>query len=216
MPRLAHSRQRSTSEMLLHSLKPSASSLLLSALFGILMIGLHLLLISANAETVLPNVFGSEWLQTYTDFVIKPLRSFFNNSLLNNVLTALLWAAIGLVIYSAIELVINSWIKWRTSAKEILIGTNRKIVHHPLRGALIGRTVWRVCVSWGLILATIALQPLFRHIFMTDRQLLSGNFGLQKVWPVVLNVPLWILIIHLYVVLLRWYLFRTRVFGEIV
>ncbi len=204
-----------TPKLILRSCLPSVTSAIVSFVLAGVVVGIHLLTISLHTNTGLARIFGQGWVETFTTFIAQPVRNVLNNNVLNSLLTVLLWAIIGLIIYTIIERIALAFGNWRQANREVYRKGKQATVTHPQIHTLFVRMLWRFLISVMLVMLTILIQPLMRRLFGNDVAVF-GKGAMAALVLVAINVAGWMAIEHVYLVLLRWYMFRTRVFGEII
>lgn len=188
---------------------------MVSFVIAALLVGTHLLKIGLRAVGRSSNIFGQSWVETYTNFITHPIRNVLKNNVLRSLLTVLLWALIGLMVYALIEHVVLAFEQWLESNNEIYKSGNQSAIHHPQRQAIVARLLWRVLIGVLVVMLFIVIQPLTRRLLGNGTAIL-GKSAPRVAGIVTLDILGWMFVEHLYLVLLRWYMFRTRVFGEII
>lgn len=214
MATVADYSKRSSLQILLRSLLPSVTSLMVSFSIAAVIVGIHALSIDLNAQTSLPKALGPGGVSSYTKAVTQPLHRVLNNGLLNSVLTILLWAVIGLVVYELLERAVITYQRLHQTNREVYVVKKGLAVFHPLRRSLLVALLWRLFISVLVVALTIVAQPLVRQLFANDVSMFRES-TLNIIRLAAGNLLGWMLLEHLYLILLRWYLSRTRVFGEI-
>lgn len=196
------------------SLLPSAISGLLCGCFSLLLIGLHLLLLSLNIGTALPQFFDGQWGIAYTNTIVQPLQTLFNNLAFNNVLSILLWGVAGLATYLLIEYVMHLHSGWRHAEDDIQI-VGERVIYHPARRSFITTVLWRVCILIIFTAIFILAQLPLQRLLATDPELVVGGLSLvSSVRKLTIELVGWTLFAHCVVVFLRLFLMRTRLFGD--
>lgn len=213
--------QKNTSDwqLLLRSIVPSAGSMGGSFFLALLIIGFHMLLLSRETDLLLPHftgVFSDQMAEIYAAEVLAPLDRIFGNSLFGVAMTALVWGAVGWLIYAVLEYTIGLVKEWRQNESDVSYRTSSAVVRHPLQRQFIVRNLWRFLLSVMLITFTISIQPFISQLLQQDILLLRSGDAPSMLRHVAIAVGGWMLIFHAYVVLFRLFVFRTRVFGEII
>lgn len=201
-------------KLLLRSLIPSSFSLMVSFIITILISGGHMLLITLNGKA-LPVFLDEQAMQAYITTVIDPLLQITTNITFNNGLSILLWAVFGWLIYTLIALIANN-VSDIKSAKQQVRFNGSQTVQSPMHHSLMARILWRFCVIILLVIGTIFATKIMHVILMNDYRILASSSLSEILWLLGVNLITWMVILHGYVVLLRWYALRTRVFGEII
>ncbi len=211
------SRNPSTSQLtvFVHSIMPSFTSLLGSlcasifiTLVHVAILGLHssFLHSQSNDDALLTNSFAK---------LVQITQVFAHNNLLNSLLTVVFWGLIGFVVYALATQLLDALMGWYDAEHEILMSRPGYAISHPRLGSFFIRQAWRFMVGLLFIVSTLLLLPVFRRIVASDHRLIESQSLVSVIRAAGLSILLWILIMHLYTVLARWYTFRTRVFSEI-
>ncbi|HLZ14736.1 MAG TPA: hypothetical protein VKQ34_01970 [Candidatus Saccharimonadales bacterium] len=204
----------SDTRLFLRALAPSWGGLVGYVFVALAIIGLHVLNISL-AGAVYPSGFNDSMLQWYAGNVIGPLGRLLTNGTFNTLLSVILWAFIGWLLYEGFAYAAQTIHDWRAARNDIMRNREFVVVRHPLERTLVLRMAWRLFIATVFIAFTLGIQPVVRHCIMSDDQLMSVTHIATAVRISSVTIALWILLFHGYVVLLRLYLLRTRVFGEI-
>ena len=181
---------------------------------SILIVALHLVLLSVNYGTALPQFFDGEWAVGYTEKVVQPLQELFGNLVFNNILIILLWGLAGLSVYFLGEYILHLRRRWRRAAGDIqLVG--QQVVAHPGRESFMTTVIWRVTVLVIAALVFIAVQPLVENLLNFAPDFVAGGIsvksGLTKLLIALIG---WTVLLQIFVVFLRLFLMRTRLFGD--
>lgn len=200
--------------LVLHSLSPTLIGLLCYLLLAVLLIGAHLLALSTSG-TAYPASFDDNLLQGYANFVIQPVATVVNNQLLNNVVTILLWGAVGAAVCAVMATIAGIINDWRNTEESITVPREGVVIRHPLQRSLITRLLWRTFVGILVILFTALILPAVRFCLENDLRAMASSSYSEGFLISALGALVWIAIFHGYVILFRLYVLRTRVFGEI-
>jgi hypothetical protein len=183
------------------------------------MVGLQILLLSLKQGTFMPQLFGDtggNWTDAYNRFIIDPVESFTTNNTVNTILLALLWGLVGWVLFLVVTSVVSTAHDVRENSESVYVPSPQRIVRHPLQSTLIMRLIWRAGIIALAIVATVFFAPLVRDIL---ERVESGSYATSAM-TLTINIFIvyfgWMGIMHAYIVLLRLFLFRTRIRGEIV
>ena len=195
---------------------PSLAGIVIGVLLSVVLLAIHILFFSLNRGSFTPGLSSNAWIQNYTNFIIHPLETFFHNSTLNTLLTAVVWGLVGLVIYTVIEAAINSFNSWHADKTDVRIVDSHKIQLHPLRNMLLTRALWRLLISILVVLLVILTGTISHNVLVSMDNALNGHSVLAIVKHIGLTVVVWTLLIHCYVILLRLFMFRTRIMGELI
>lgn len=178
-----------------------------------LIIGGHLLLVTLNGKAV-PAFLDENALQAYTSTVIDPLLQLTNNVTINNGLGILFWALFGWALYASVAFVASSLSDIRSARQQVRYNAG-VTTRSPMHRSLLLRLVWRLFISVLLVVYTIAISRLMYYTFVQDYSILSSSNAEDILRMIGVNISIWLVLSHGYVVLLRWYVMRTRTFGEI-
>lgn len=204
----------------LRSLMPSAGSLSGSFVLVVVIMGFHLLLLSNDPNLLIPHLSGrqadDQLMRIYADVVQRPLNDVFASNTLGVLSSAILWGVVGLVVYVVFDLLVSAIRGWRSSDKEINVPLKNQVIRHPLHRQFMVRFCWRLMIGLVLLLFTIGIQSVIPTLFKQDIQLLQASSPVDMLQSGGLVLMGWILILHVYTVLLRLLLLRTRVFGEVI
>lgn len=200
---------------------PSVAGLVGYLMLALFVIGTHLLFLSMNPDLVLPHFFNSgvdsQLVNTYDTSFLQPVNNAFRNDTLSTLTTALLWGFVGWVIYSVLDFTITTIKEVRQSAKEVAMpGQKNQLVQHPLRRLLVIRLLWRFFIGMLVITFTALALPYMGRLFGQDVLVLRSAEGVQALKHLGIAVGGWMIIWHIYAVLMRLFVQRTRVTGEII
>lgn len=193
---------------------PSATSLVTCVFLAIISIGLHAVLILINGQARL-GIVNSQYLDSYNTTFIDPVLRFMNNPNVNSWLGIVLWGAFGWILYTCIAVVADAVHEWRLARSQVRI-VGGAIVRSPMQKPLLARLAWRFVVAMALAFFTVAVVPLIQYALRNDYYMVTSVDTMSGLPYFVRSVGVLILVFHGYLVLLRLYLQRTRVFGEIV
>jgi hypothetical protein len=208
-----HQSTVSNIRLILRSILPSGVSLMTGLAFAIITIGGHLLLVTLNGKAV-PAFFDENALQAYTSTVIDPLLQLTNNVTINNSLGILMWALFGWALYAVVAFIVGSLSDIRSARQQVQYNAGVTI-RSPMHRSLLLRLIWRLFISVLVVLYTILVSRAMHYALVQDYQILSSSHIEEILRMVGINLVIWIGLSHGYVVLLRWYVMRTRTFGEI-
>lgn len=198
---------------------PSLSSVVGSLVVVLGIIGFHLLLLSGQSELFLPHVTGNssdQLARIYEANILKPLNSLFGSSLLGVASTALVWGLVGWIIYALLDFAVNSVQEWRRSESDINLPAKNRVILHPMHGQVVIRVLWRFLLGVIAVGSIIAFQPIVSALLNRDIEILRSASSVEMLKHIGITVVSWLAIMHFYVVLFRLFVFRTRVFGEII
>jgi len=205
--------------LLLRSFEPSATGLIASSIVSMLLIGGNLLFASMDLGSLAPGVFGEQsgqWTTAYSTYILEPLQTFSNSNTLNTFLVAVVWGFVGWLLYALISFIVSGIREVRGSQEAIYIPNETHVVHHPLRRMLVARLLWRLLVIVSAIAVLIFMLPLFTRMSQWGQDLVLASSTLDAMRISGCLFVSWMLVQYVFVVFLRLFLFRTRVYGEIV
>ena len=151
----------------------------------------------------------------YANFIIQPILVFVNHTFVNSAFTVILWALVGSFVAAGLGAAANALNDWRNTRDDVAMPTYGVVIRHPLQHNLVMRFVWRLAIGTIIVAFTVIALFTVRYIFGNDVQILSAASIGESAWRFALSVALWAVLCHGYVVLLRLYVQRTRLFGEI-
>ncbi|MCA9331400.1 hypothetical protein KC968_00495 [Candidatus Saccharibacteria bacterium] len=212
--------KRSNLSLFLRTLTPSPSSLVVSFVIMLLIVGFHFLLLSNQPELFLPHVAGessdSQLTTVYQSSVLGPLDNLFGSDFLGVASTALIWGFAGWIVYSLIDFGIASFKEWRTSDEDIAYVGKDRIIQRPMHQQTLVRLGLRAVIGVVAICGLFVFRPMFSFLFFHDVEFLRASSAVSMVYHATTVIIGWLLLMHFYVVMFRLFAFRTRVFGEII
>ncbi|HSW98938.1 MAG TPA: hypothetical protein VLF71_03815 [Candidatus Saccharimonadales bacterium] len=207
----------SSGRLLLRCFLPSLLSASLCVLLALILVGIHTLLLSNNSGVFAPGVFGQQsglWVAAYSAHVLQPLDSAVHNSVVNTVLLAGIWGILGCAVLGVVGLAVDFVRSLRAEEKSVTLSAAKGVVQHPLRRTFFMYWLWRFFVGMAAVLATAALLPVVRNLLLRDAVLLQSASAAVLFRDIAVVCGAWAGILHGYVVCLRLFMLRTRVFGE--
>ncbi|HSD55882.1 MAG TPA: hypothetical protein VLA92_01880 [Candidatus Saccharimonadales bacterium] len=201
------------------SLLPSSTSLAISFVVALALIIMQVIMSSLHAGRLFPHLFGQvsdQWIGVYTQNVLNPLERVFDSTIGGSIAVGLLWAIIGLIIYGGLAFAVASISEVRRDNEEIRVSAEGLVTHHPLRSTLIARTVWRMTIGICVIIATALLIPFIATLPSHSEQIVHASSMLELFKHAAIALGGWVAVFHIYIVLLRLFMFRTRLFGEVI
>lgn len=206
----------STLKLVLRSLTPSSISVMLCLCGGLFIVALHFLMLSINEGAFLPQLFDGEWAAFYTNTILRPVLVFLNNSTVSLVFVAVSWAVIGLIFYTVTSTIGRTIHNIRESRRETQMVGEFTYRAHPLEKSVLGQLLWRFFIGMIMVGLIIVLQSVIKHFLAMDERIFSGELSISaSVRWMLGGVFAWSALMQIYVILLRFYLLRTRVFGEL-
>ncbi|HEY8999145.1 MAG TPA: hypothetical protein VIM53_02405 [Candidatus Saccharimonadales bacterium] len=208
-------RQPSDVRLLLRASAPSSASLL--GCFGLatLIVASHIVMLSLSYGTVLPSIFDGDFAANYTNHIVQPLETLFNNSAYSRALAIVIWGCIGLAFYTVVTTVSGLFRRWREAENDVVMVAEGRYIH-PLRRSFVLSLLWRVGLGVAAVAALVVLQPTFKRLFSVDGRLFANTFTPHDLYEIFLSIFVWAVMLHAATVFLRLYLLRTRLFGEII
>jgi len=205
---------QSTPRLLLRSLLPSSIGLIVYIWGAILFAGTHIALLALRQGHRLPEYLNGQWGTAYTTYIAHPLHSTVHTLLANSTFTLVLWGAGGLGGYLVLEYVFHAMFSLSEVESNIQLTLDRGVVHHPLRKRFFVAALWRGCVVLLAILFLWNVQSLIQAALSFDNQLIVHITLKKTLVRAGESIGTLMLLIHGFVVLLRLYMMRTRVFGD--
>lgn len=206
-------------KLFLRSLLPSAASIVCSLAATVGIVGFHLLVLSRDASLFLPRVAGSsneQLARLYAANIVEPIDKAFANSVFGALSSAFLWGLVGWGIYAFADFVLTTARELHQSDTNIQLPLKNQVIQHPLHRQAIVRMLWRLMVSLLFLVATFALLPVLSWLFKMDVRIVQSENFLDMLKLIGMVVLGWLGVFHVYVVLFRLFLLRTRVFGELI
>lgn len=199
--------------LLFRSLLPSGLSLMVGFLAACAVSGVHILAITLNGDA-LPTSLDEYGIQAYTTAVIDPLLRLTNNVTLNNGISIILWGLFGWALYAVVAFFTNNASEIRIARQEIRFSEGYAVAS-PMHHSLIARVLWRIFVIVLLIVGTMFATKAMHLALMNDYRILLTPSVVDMMPLIAANIGIWMGVLHGYTILLRWYVLRTRVFGEL-
>lgn len=200
--------------LFIHSIAPTAVGLISYLVFGVLITATHLVALGVSG-TAYPEHLNDEALMGYANFIIQPLLVFVNHTFVNSALTLVIWAIIGSIVAALLGAGANALNDWRNTRNDVSMPQYGIVIHHPLQHSFIVRFLWRFAIGAIIVAYTIFALIAVRYCFASDLEILSADSTGTVAYNFTLNVLIYAAILHGYIILLRLYVQRTRIFGEI-
>ncbi len=204
--------------LFVRSLEPSYASIGGSFLITVVIVACHLLFLSNKADLLLPHFAGEvngQLEAIYAVRVLKPIDDAFGSSILSTLTTAVVWGFVGWVIYAVLDAVASTRRDLRNRRHEISIPQRGQVIYHPVFNQVIFQMVWHFFMGLVVVAGTVALLPTVGNLLKHDVLVLQATDSVEMIKQMGIVIVGWLLLIHLYVVLFRLFVLRTRVFGEI-
>ena len=205
--------------LLLRSLEPSYASIGGSLLVTMLIVGVHLLFLSSQADLLLPHFAGKvsdQLVIIYANQIMMPIDKAFDSQLLSTITTAIVWGFVGWVVYAVLDAVASARRDLRSRRHEISIPQRGQVIYHPALNQVFIQMLWHFFIGLLLVGTTVAMLPVFSNLLKHDVLVLQADTVLNMAKQIAIVVFGWMLILHYYIVLFRLFVLRTRVFGEII
>lgn len=166
-------------------------------------------------NTVGNNISQSIVGTTYRSDVLAPFHRFTGNSTVMTIMLELLWSVVGVVVYELASFAVKRFTDWENAEHNARFSPFGTIEHYPIVRLLLGRWLWRIVMGIVILTFSVFVVPyLYRHILTgIDIYMISATRLVAQILEIVL---VWSLIFHVYIVLLRLYVTRVRLFGKIV
>lgn len=204
----------------LHAFTPSLASAVISITLLILILAFHLLLLANDPDLVVYELAGTRpddrLTQLYVSVIQQPLDNAFGSDTLGILSTVVIWGFVGWAIYGIADFLISNIKTIKGSSTEIIRPNKGKVIRHPLRRQLAIRLLWRFFIGLTLVVATLAMQPYVINLFEMHVELLTADDMAQRATHALFILFGWLAVFHVYVVLLRLFVLRTRFYGEII
>jgi hypothetical protein len=195
------------------SLTPTPWALVGYIVCSLLIVGIQLLTIITSGRAFAVVVDGYA-LQADTIALIKPVQGVFDTLVFGNIVSLLVWAAVGWFISLTAVSTINMVAAWRAARHDIAMPQPGVIVPHPVLSSLLVVFLWRLVIGLLAILISLLLAPIIGYCFNNTVSAVNASTVFEALYLAASAVLLWTLILHTYVVLLRLYVRRTRVFEQ--
>jgi len=210
-------REYSTGSLILRAARPTVLSVLVCALVAAGFIILHFILLSINQGAFLPNLFDGDWAAFYSNSVTRPLLLITQNDVVNQIIAALLWGILGVIVYAIITFISRriSWFRSEQSAMRMDGGQAFKY-HTPIV-SVVGRAIFRFAVLVVGVLFSMLVGPFFSSRFSQHTSIFDGLVpATEAAMTIALTVILVAVSLQIYLALLRLFLLRTKIFGEVI
>lgn len=211
---LMSQRQRfTTAQLIWRSLTPSAANLFLCIIFAFFLVGSNIVLQSVDVGTALPGILDGQWAIFYTENVVQPLTQLLSSNTLNKILIAALWGAAGFLAYVGFEYVIHTMQSVREDRTNIRMARGH-VIERPLANDFWPAMLWRSGILLLGILFIFAVQPILNFALDAASSVLLSDNLTRDGLRVLGAVAGWAFVLHGFVVFLRLYTRRTRLFGD--
>jgi hypothetical protein len=197
------------------TLLPSPMSAALCLCVGITMVCIYLLVLSVSLGTSLPSLFDGEWGISYTNHIVQPLLSIFNDLTFNKIVFLGLWGLAGLATYFGLEYIVRLFKNAHSAEHDIQL-TPRGIIRHPAISSFFVAALWRagVLVVFMPLLALAVKLPLEQLSAVAPEAVLGNLSTSRTIMQLGLLVAAFGLLSHGIVVFLRLFAMRMRLFND--
>jgi hypothetical protein len=205
--------------LFIRSLLPSPTSVAGSFVVALSLVIMQVIMSSLHAGRLFPHLFGQvsdQWVAYYTRTILNPLEQIFDSPIGGSIAVGLLWAVVGLIIYGSLAFAVSSISEVKRDNDEIRVSAEGLVTHHPLRSTLIARTVWRLTIGICVVIVTALLGSFILSLPGHSDQLVHAPNMLEVAKQTGIAIGGWMGVFHIYIVLLRLFMFRTRLFGEVI
>jgi hypothetical protein len=209
------SRRHTGFSLFMRSLEPTSASIVTSLLITGCLTGGHLLLISLNNNVAPSALHDPAILQAYENFIMNPLLRLTDSTAVNNVIAIILWGLFGWGLYAIVALVAKQFTDWHAARRQIRL-VEETIVSGSQEQLLEKHVAWRLFIVFIIVVFSIAVEPLMHYGFANSYRLIETTSWQTALQITMTDIGIWVLMLHGYVVLLRLYLGRTRILGEII
>lgn len=194
----------------LASLLPSFLSGVLCVITAISIVSIHAIYDSLSLGTSLPDIFNGEWGIAYTNYVVGPLLSVFNNLTVNKFLILMLWGTVGYLVYVLFEFLVHGYQNFYRAEHDVgMVG--QYTVQHPARRQYFITVLWRFGVTIGFMVIFIFCIPVpFREMARIMPDIVLGKMSGATLLPITFEL---FLLCHLVVVFFRLFKGRVRLFD---
>ena len=200
--------------LFIHTLLPSTASLMVTSIIALSIMLIHAFVISLNNH-VYPQIIDSSFAQSFDTVFADPMNRFVTNVTLNNGLGMALWGIFGYTLYALIAAITTGIHEWREARSEVRIAAGG-VVRNPMDRSFLVRTLWRIAIGIIFVGFTLAIAPLVRQCLTNDYHIIIEPTFAHFMKYAIQSLLIWMAILHGYLVLLRLYVMRTRVLGEII
>lgn len=209
-----HSTRHFGVRLFLYTLMPTAIELwwcfVAGAALVIAQFGRYTLL-SAVTRTVSQSTVGA----TYQSDIVAPIQRLTGNSTVMTVMLEVLWSLIGVVVYELAAFFVKRFTDWENAEHGARFSPLGTVERYPWVRLLLGRWLWRLLIGLIALSFTIFVLPYLYHHFLTGIDFYGASVARLATQAVAI-ILVWSLVFHIYIVLLRLYVTRVRLFGKIV
>ena len=148
--------------------------------------------------------------ETLEAIITQPLVALLRSEPFNDIALAILFGLVGLVCYTIIEILIGIYHSYNNQKTLVHFEGKNEVSNRRPAAVMLGDWMWRLMIIAGLIIFTFISMRLFSAV--TSLDLLAEQPIFLRF---VVNVAMYMLILHVYLVFLRLYVRRTRLFEEL-
>lgn len=167
----------------------------------------------------MPELFGplsGQLVEVYATNIAEPIDRLLENEMLATAAVGIFWGIVGLLIYALLTFVVSAITDVKRDSEEIRLSAEGLVAYHPMRRSLLARTLWRIIVGLLIPLSSFILFPFMGDLLHRDVLVTEAHSFIEVAKQLLLAIGGWLVVLHIYVVLIRLFLLRTRVFGEII
>ncbi len=204
----------STTRLVLHTLTPSSIGFLFSLVAsGIIVIG-HIVFISLRTGTIWLSYSNGYFATYYTNHVVQPLLTFFNSGTAGIIESIVFWAIAGSLIFELLKFVWRLFRNVYETESSVRV-SDGKLIEHPGQRSMIVHAIWRLTFGILIVGLIYIAIPLVHYAFHLDYSVTAGIGVKITLYDLGKSLVCWLLIINLFIILLRFYTFRTRLLGNV-
>lgn len=183
-------------------------------IFGCSITGLHILSLSLDFGTFLPSLLDGEWAAAYTNQIVQPIEAFLHNQTMSRIVLIVMWGLLGFAVFSLLEYIVELVRDVRDSEHNIRV-VEQAVITHPMRQGVLLRMLWRMVIAMIFIALLVLAQPLFKKLLAVDYQLFVSEPTMHIILQIGGAILIWSFCAHVALVLIRLYLFRTRLGNDL-
>jgi hypothetical protein len=157
---------------------------------------------------------GDKWVALYQQNIVDPVENMLQSSVLHVAGQALFWGAVGVGVLFGLAMLFKALRDARRASHDVNYTVEHGTIHHPALSSALLFWLWRVAVAAGIASGTIALFPFFRFLLERDAGLLASGSLWELALRATITLVCWMAVVHAYIVGLRLFMRRTRIFGE--
>ncbi|HEY8998943.1 MAG TPA: hypothetical protein VIM53_01350 [Candidatus Saccharimonadales bacterium] len=168
-------------------------------------------LLNVTVHTISQSVVGT----TYHTDIVAPMQRFAGNTTVMTVMLEIVWSVLGVVVYELASFFVKRFTDWEDAEHGARFSPLGTVERYPWVRLLVERWLWRIMVGVAALSFTVFVLPYLYHHVLTGLDFYEVSTA-RLVAQTATIILTWSLIFHIYVVLLRLYVTRVRLFGKIV